>query len=204
MNINPHPIPSPLQKFHLEEVVNLATSCYARGWNAGTSGNFSVRGSSGILWQSPSGIPKGKLDPSSFIPVDSSTLAAIPPISSRPSAETPLHAAVYRNYLEANVVLHVHPPYVVSATQGAHYLEFSGQEMSKAFGVKTHEGVFRIRVYENSQDMVKIGRDFDSIRPTFPLFIMRGHGVYSWGKGGYSALAVLEALEFLCQTIYQK
>ena len=71
--LNPHPSPSPLQKRLLGEVVEAASRCYELGWTVATAGNFSIRGNPGIVWQSPSGVPKGSLSPRSFIAINEET-----------------------------------------------------------------------------------------------------------------------------------
>lgn len=198
--MNPYPSPSPLQKFFLSELVSYAADCYRRHWNEGTAGNFSVRGSGDIFWQSPSGVPKGNLKPQDFIPVSTSRLEALRPQSRKPSDETPIHAAIYRRFPDARVVMHVHPPSLVHSTFGRNRLVFCGHEMAKALGLTCHNEKLVLNILDNSQDMVSLAEKVSAMDLPARLLILRGHGVYSWGRECYHALAPLEALEFLCQT----
>ena len=195
-------MPTPFQKFLLTDLVGYAADCYQRHWNAGTAGNFSVRGTGNLLWQSPSGRAKGRLKPQDFIPVSMDNLKPVGPCSSKPSDETPLHGAIYRRFASAKTVIHVHPPFLVGASLGRQQLVFRGHEMAKALGVPGHRDRLVLPIVENSQNMNELSDEFAEMDLPASLLILKGHGVYSWGRDGYSALAVLEALEFLCQTNY--
>ena len=199
---NPHPSPSPLARYHLGEMTAIAERCYHRGWAQGTAGNFSVRDSRGVFWQSPSGQPKGNLAPEAFLAIDLDTGLPIRPMSPKPSDETPLHGGIYRRYSNAQCVVHVHPPQLVRTTQRKRELIFSGHEMSKALGARTHQSRVRVPVFPNSQDMVTLSNNIIRLNLEIPVVILQGHGVYSWGRDSYSALAAIEALEFLCQTTH--
>ena len=94
--VDPFPQPSGLEKVLLKELVRCAKACYDRGWSHGTAGNFSLRGRRGIIWQSPSGLNKGELNPAQFIPMELSTARVIWPVKVKPSAEMPMHLGVYR------------------------------------------------------------------------------------------------------------
>ena len=200
---NPFPSQSPLQKVILQELARVAERCYDRGWSWGTAGNFSIRGSNGIIWQSPTGLCKGELDPDLFIPVDLATEAAVEPCSSRPSAEMPVHAGIYKNASEAQCVVHTHPHEAVAATFGRTSLVFEGEEMAKALGANSHTDRIEIPVLDNpSPDQMKnySSQVVAGIRLPARMIVLQGHGVYAWGKTPLEAMAYLEALEFLCQS----
>ena len=138
----------------------------------------------------------------SFVPLTIEGATKIRPFKEKPSAESPLHGAIYRLFPSANAVVHVHPPQLVARTQDAAKLQFSGQEMSKAFGVPSHEETIEIPVMPNTQDMHELAGQLDKLcNHTMPLFALSGHGVYAWAKEPITALHYVEALEFLCQTV---
>lgn len=197
---NPFPIPRPIDKQRLMELCSTAATTYSRGWNNGTAGNFSIRGDAGIIWQSPSGVPKGQMHPRQFIPINSADLSKVSPNSGKPSDELPLHAAIYRRFSNANIILHTHPPALVQATLGQDQLAFTNQEMTKVFGRNTHEGTLKIPIIANTQDMLGLGVSLTNRLMEHPVVILEGHGVYAWGQECYDALKILEGLEFLCQT----
>ena len=192
--------PSPLQKVGLKDLVSVASECYRRGWNEGTAGNFSLRGDPGVVWVSPSGVPKGSMKAQSFIPVCGESSKVLCPLWTKPSDETPLHTAIYRKFREARFVLHVHPPSVVrTSLEAGGSLTFEGHEMAKAFGQSSHETRLAMTIWPNTQDMMDLGSRLDTAVLSKPLIILRGHGVYCWGTDPRKVMSMIEALEFLCQ-----
>ncbi len=194
--------PSPLAKRRLLDIVATASKTYANGWNQGTGGNFSVRDSFEIMWQSPSGVAKGSMVPTAFVPISLNDLASVRPISAKPSDETPLHAAIYRRYPTARVIVHVHPPCLVRASLVVESLRFDGSEMSKILGAKSHLDAVLVPIFENTQDMIALGQTFKHLMFSGNFIILRGHGVYAWGSECLDALKIIEGLEFLCQTTH--
>jgi methylthioribulose-1-phosphate dehydratase len=71
--------------------------------------------------------------------------------------------------------------------------------MIKAFeGQLTHETSVTLPVVENSQDMQHLRAELASIIPGCAMgYVLRGHGVYVWGRDVEHATANLEGLEFL-------
>lgn len=202
--IDPFPKPSALEKYQLSEIVEVAVRCEARQWCAATAGNFSTRGRAGIFWQSPSGCPKGRLQPEDFLAVELERQSPISPQSKKPSDEMPIHAAIYRRDPAARYVVHVHPPALVSKTLRASSMRFQGHEMAKAFGLQSHLQTLEIPILANTQQMAEFASQLEFMPLYFPVLVLRGHGVYSWSEDGYSALKFVEALEFLCQTSFHR
>src|SRR5690606_21803414 len=111
----------------------------------------SLRGSDerGLVWQSPSGLCKGDLDPTSFVAVDLASGDAVEPSGASPSGEMPVHLGIYRAVPFAGAVVHTHPPAVVAASRAGIDLHFTGEEMQKALGLPDHAGDCRIPVMKN-------------------------------------------------------
>lgn len=201
--MNPFPVPSVLDKVYLQELVKAAKACYDRGWSWGTAGNFSLRGKDGLIWQSPSGLNKGGLNPEHFIPVDLASGQIRTPSSPRPSQEMPVHLGIYRAVAAAKTVVHTHPPALVAASRAGYPLIFQGEEMQKHLGCKDHLEQLALPVLENptpAQMPSLATRLGPSLDPRVPLVILAGHGVYAWGSSPLEALSIIEAAEFLCQT----
>src|ERR1700744_3064982 len=79
--------------------------CYARGWVPATSGNFSVRDAAGgRMLISPTGLDKGLMTPSDLLETDLDGRAV--DSAKKPSAETGLHAVIYRAHSDAHAILH--------------------------------------------------------------------------------------------------
>lgn len=173
----------------------------ARGLAAATSGNYSARLADGRIAITVSGRHKGRLRAKDVMLVDE---RGSPLEDQRPSAETTLHTQLYQLHPHVNGVLHVHS--VASTTLSRHLgtagdILLQGYEMLKAFpGVSTHEAALRIPVFENSQDIPRLGESVSrrlGEQPGLSAYLIRGHGAYGWGKDLEEAERVIEALEHL-------
>jgi len=189
------------------ELAQIGKDFYARGWVLGTSGNFSA-----VISREPlrlaitsTGLDKGALTPAQFLEIDSA--ASVVRGGGRPSAEALLHVAIV-NGVGAGAVLHTHSVWstVLSgshASQGGIALE--GYEMLKGLeGVHTHKHREWLPILENSQDMVKLGDRVSKIlqiSPGIHGFLLRDHGLYTWGVGLQEAKGHVEILEFLMEVL---
>lgn len=77
-----------------------------------------------------------------------------------------------------------------------------GYEMQKALtGISSHEDEIKIQVFENDQNLVRladvIARAWHNEQIGVPGFLIRGHGLYAWGKDAQDALRHVEGFEFL-------
>ena len=180
---------------------------YSRGWTLGTSGNFST-----VVSRRPlciaitrSGVNKGRLTAQQIVQVDTHGRALRG--TGRPSDETRLHLTLVRS-VHAEAVLHTHSIWStiasdVHAREGGVCME--GYEMLKGLhGVRTHEHREWLPIIENSQDMVALSTN---VRHTLEKhrgahgFLLRGHGLYTWGRGLDEAERHTEILEFLLEVI---
>ncbi len=180
-------------------------SFYGRGWVLGTSGNFSA-----VCSREPprliitvSGAHKGLLGPRHFVEIDDT--GRVFRGAGRPSAEALLHLAVV-GARGAGAVLHTHSVWstILSETfaqEGG--LGIAGYEMLKGLGgVQTHEQREWLPILENSQDMSALARQVEKILAEHTRahgFLLRGHGLYTWGKDLSEARRRLEILEFLLE-----
>ena len=200
---NPFPKPSPLEQVLLRELVAVAKRCYDRGWSHGTAGNFSLRGTNGIVWQSPSGLSKDDLNPDHFVAIDIDSVEAVGPQAARASDEMPVHLGIFRAVASAKTVVHTHPPNLVTASRSGENLVFQGEEMAKRLGVSDHLAKVELPVIANvtPKDMPAMATDTKKhINPDVPLVTLAAHGVYAWGNSPLEALSFIEAAEFLCLT----
>ena len=180
---------------------------YDRGWVLGTSGNFSavVSRSPLRLAITPSGVEKGAIHPDKILEVDASGKCAAG--GRRSSAETELHMTVVRAR-DAGAVLHTHSIWstllsIEHAADGGFAIE--GYEMLKGLaGVHTHEHREWLPIIQNSQDMAVLSREARRVLQRFPEahgFLIRGHGLYTWGKDMTEARRHVEIIEFLLEVV---
>lgn len=185
----------------------VARSCYAKGWAVGTSGNFSAVVSRDplILTISGTGLDKANLSPDQFVHVDAG--GKIITGSAQPSAETSLHLLIVQA-LQAGAVLHTHSVWstVVSALHVQdHGLWIENYEMLKGLeGVHTHLHREWLPIIDNDQDMARLTGAAEAVLDQYPgshAFLLRGHGLYTWGKTVEQAKRHLEILEFLLEVV---
>jgi methylthioribulose-1-phosphate dehydratase len=184
----------------VDAIIDAGERMHARGWVPATAGNLSVRLDEYSIAITRSGGHKGYLQPSGVIEVDMSGRPAVQGM--RPSAETLLHCQLYRLHAGIGAVLHGHSvaaTVLSMATDGP--IRMQGYEIFKAFpGQTTHDVALELPVYENDQDIARLASVIEPLleKDAAPLgYLIRGHGVYVWGVDMDTALARMEALEFL-------
>ena len=183
---------------------------YSRGWTLGTSGNFST-----VVTRRPlciaitrSGVNKGRLTAQQIMQVDAHgrTLRGV----GRPSDETRLHLTLVRR-VHAEAVLHTHSIWGtiasdVHAREGGVCIE--GYEMLKGLrGVHTHEHREWLPILDNSQDMAALSTNvLHTLEKHHGAhgFLLRGHGLYTWGQDLDEAERHTEILEFLLEVISRR
>lgn len=187
-------------------LVAVAHSFHARGWIPGSSGNLSavVERDPLRLAMSPSGLDKEVLRSEQVLLIDERA-STISNHCERPSAESPLHIRIVKDR-GAGAVLHTHSVWStilsdLHADDGGFAIE--GYEMLKGLeNVETHKHREWLPVLENSQDMILLA---DRIGETLKLhgeahgFLVRRHGLYTWGKDLVQAKRHVEIIEFLLE-----
>ena len=104
-------------------------------------------------------------------------------------------------------MLHTHSVWstVLSEVYGAERgLRLSGFEMLKGLeGVRTHEHTEWLPILENDQDIRALVPRVEAVLEQSPAihgFLLRGHGLYTWGGDLAEARRHVEILEFLLET----
>ncbi|MCA9132944.1 MAG: methylthioribulose 1-phosphate dehydratase [Planctomycetales bacterium] len=183
---------------------------WKRGWSVGTSSNYSAVVSRDplTLLVTASGKHKGRLTRADFVLVDGQgqPLAGEQPKS---SAETLLHCVAAENE-GVGAVLHTHSVWstVLSdrfAPQGGILLE--GYEMLKGLsGVTTHEHAAWLPIFDNTQDIPQLAQKVqaamqNSENPLTHGYLIRRHGIYTWGQDIDEAFRQIEIIEFLLECL---
>jgi L-fuculose-phosphate aldolase len=88
-------------------LVDFTRRCVSLGLNHGSTGNLSVRSSSGFLI-TPTAIPADQLDEGTMVDLAPNGAPRGP---GRPSSEWRLHAAIYSARADAHAIVHTHPPF---------------------------------------------------------------------------------------------
>ena len=186
---------------------DVSSLLYERGLASGTSGNYSI-----VLDRAPlrllvtaSGKDKRRLADADFVIVDQDG-APIAGQVEKPSAETLLHTTLAQSIDEVGAILHVHSVWntvLSDAYFERRVLPIRGYEMLKGLsGITTHAGEIHVPIFDNTQDIPalaaqvreKLGSDAASMQHAF---LIRGHGLYTWGRDLAEARRHVEILEFL-------
>ncbi len=182
-------------------------------WSYGTSSNYSV-----VLSRDPlrilitaSGRDKSKLGPNDFTIVDD-TGRTLDPKHPKPSAETLLHV-VAAQVANAGTVLHTHS--IWGTLLSDLYAEkkgfmIEGLEMLKGLdGIDTHDTSKWIEIFDNTQHIPDLAaqiraRLLNTANPLRHGYLIRGHGLYTWGRDLDEARRHIEILEFLFELYGRK
>jgi methylthioribulose-1-phosphate dehydratase len=182
-----------------------------RGWVLGTSGNFSAVSEREPLRLAitPSGAWKGALQADDFLEVDD-RCGVVNRRSGRASAEAPLHVEIVRQR-GAGAVMHTHSVWgtiLSDGYAGDGGLAVEGYEMLKGLaGITTHDHREWIPILENDQDMDRLAlavRATLTKHPACHAFLLRRHGLYTWGATLADAVRHVEIVEFLLESIGRK
>lgn len=191
-----------LTREHLSlEIIEAGRFLYGRGWSPATSSNYSARLSATEALLTVSGKHKGQLGLNDVLATDLSGNSLEP--GKKPSAETLLHTQLYRWRPEIGAVLHTHSvnATVLSRLTPGGSIEFEDYELQKAFsGVSTHASKVRVPIFDNDQDIERLAAKVQpwlEAHPDCVGYLIRGHGLYTWGARMSDALRQIEAFEFL-------
>jgi methylthioribulose-1-phosphate dehydratase len=182
---------------------------WQKGWSLGTSSNYSV-----VLSRHPwekmellitaSGKDKGKLTRDDFVRVGADGRPTLPN-QPKSSAETLLHV-VAAEQPDVGAVLHTHSVWGTLLSDhffGQGGFEINGYEMLKGLdGVTTHEHTQWVPIFENTQHIPDLAEQVreafaDADRPLRHGYLIRRHGLYTWGRDLEEARRHIEIFEFL-------
>lgn len=203
-----------------QRVCELCRHMYQLGWASGTGGGFSLRQGEHI-YIAPSGVPKETIAPEEIFVVDpsgavleagvaaasgSAGLGCGVPSGTGPapglkiSACTPLflHAYTLRG---AGAVLHSHSPNACLASLlSGRVLRVRGLEMVKGITGGHVDVVHEVPVIDNvphEHDLADSLRDAILAYPQSNAVLVRGHGVYTWGKDWVQTKTQAECYDYL-------
>lgn len=189
-----------------EALATDARGFYLRGWMVGTAGNLSARAPGGEgFWITASGRAKGELGDGDFLRVDDSgAVLERAAATDRPSAETAIHAVVYRRVPDAAAVYHVHTVESCLAAElhpGADHMPLPRLEMIKGLGIWRDDAPARLPLFVNHADVGRIAAALDARLAAGPFdvagMLIRDHGITAWGPSTAAARHGIELLEYL-------
>lgn len=200
-------------------ICELGMELSRRGLLPATSGNLSIRLDDGPVYAiTRSGADKGRLSPGDILIADGEARVAGrlntsgerddagkngADLRHKPSAETLVHALLYKRDNRCRAILHVHTVWN-NLLSHVHYpqghVPFAGHELLKALGHGEPDAQIRLPIVDNHHDLQHLAQAVaDAVAPDVPGVLVRDHGIYAWGDSPDSALRHLEAWEFLSE-----
>ena len=189
---------------------------HGKDWMCGTSGNLSLRIARRPLQFAitASARDKSRLTPSDILLVNGrgrvlAPTKHIPHL--KPSAETPLHTALYELFPQSGAVFHVHSHYATVLTSrlpdGAplHTFRIDTLEMLKGFNLWSEHPAAVIPVFPNWLDVRRIAaavRAYYARPRPLPVFLIAHHGLTAWGRDADEAAKHVELTDFLCRYLW--
>ena len=183
------------------QIIDAGRFLYGRGWSPATSSNYSARLDAERALLTVSGKHKGQLTEDDVLATDLAGNSLEP--GKKPSAETLLHTQLYAWRAGIGAVLHTHSvnATVLSRLTAGDRLLLEDYELQKAFaGVTSHEGQVVVPIFDNDQDIARLAgqvQQWLDAHPDCVGYLIRGHGLYTWGPQMSDALRQIEAFEFL-------
>jgi methylthioribulose-1-phosphate dehydratase len=195
---------------HIDGLRRVGNQLWKRGWSLGTSSNYSV-----VVDQNPikllitaSGKDKGHLGPNDFVIVHENGQPTTPN-QAKSSAETLLHCSAATK-CAAGAILHTHS--VWSTLLSHHFfalggIRIDGFEMLKGLdGITSHESSVWLPIFDNTQDIPRLQQQFEEYLANHPNekcwgYLIRRHGLYTWGRDLSEATRHLEVIEFLLECL---
>ncbi|MBD1380366.1 methylthioribulose 1-phosphate dehydratase [Metabacillus arenae] len=172
-----------------------------RDWFPATSGNLAIKvdDEPATFLVTASGKDKRKETEEDFLLVNSKGEPATD-TKLKPSAETLLHVEIYQR-TNAGCSLHVHTVdnNVISELYGdIGSIQFTGQEIIKAFGLWEEDAMISIPIIPNFAHIPALATAFsEHVKTDAGAVLIRNHGITVWGRNALEAKKYLEAFEFL-------
>lgn len=195
----------PAPEHAADTMIRDARTFYDHGWLMGTSGNLSVRLADQSFLITASGRDKGRLSPEDFLKWDLDRQVDPADDRPRPSAETSIHQAIYRQLPDAGAVYHVHEPYSALCSERDSYIGatiMAGAEMIKGLGIWEESPRVRIPIFANHAEVAAIAAEIglhlqDPQKRRIPGVNIRSHGIYAWGSDAFEAKRHVETFAYL-------
>lgn len=174
-----------------------------------TFGNVSIADRvHGVMAIKPSGVPYSELKVSD-IPVVSLADGSIVDGTTRPSSDTNTHLVLYRTYPALGGIVHTHSTYATAWAQAACDVPLYGTTHADSMNVPIPCTDFMEDDRINGDYEIETGnqivnafseRNLDPAK--VQMVLVAGHGPFTWGKDGQSALNNAELLEELCKMAF--
>ncbi len=175
-----------------EEIVSVGKRLYERRLNGGYGGNISVL-DEGVIYITPSGVPKDELDYSKIIVMDFK--GNIIEGQGKPSSEMLFHILLYKERADIKAIIHAHPPLATGFAIARHPITEAVHEEAAVL-----LGKVPVLPYEvtSSKELAKnVSEAFKNANAV----LLANHGVITVGETLEKAFRRMEELENLCEML---
>lgn len=177
--------------------------CYSRGWITTRDGNASLRRKdSNIVYVTPSGVRKNKIEVESIIKMRIKDGELVVPGGQKPSGELHMHWNLLKEANETRAVLHVHPTHVIAAI----YAGFDLDRLAAEFP-EIHRYT---RVAPNVPNVPAVSVQLGDLtcshltsdgKLMYDIVGQANHGVCSVAGDPWSAYEHVERLDHICKIV---
>ena len=175
-----------------EEIVATCKRLYEHHLNGGYGGNVSVK-DEGLIYITPSGMPKDTLDYSDIIVMDFK--GNILEGSGKPSSEMRFHTLIYKERPDVNAIIHAHPPIATGFSIAHREIPIGIHE--EATIVLGEVPVLPYAVTSSEELAEEVA---SAIRKSNAA-LLSNHGAITVGESLEQAFRRMEELENLCEMI---
>lgn len=176
------------------EIVKVCGLIHRKGWISSTDGNVSVRLGRDRLLITPSGTHKGFMIPRDLIVIDME--GRLVAGAGKPSSETAMHLACYRQRPDIQAVVHAHPTYSVAfSLAGIKLAKCLLPEVVFTLGSIPTAGYAPPATEDVAESIRCYIKDFDAI-------ILERHGSVTVGRDLMGAYNALERMEHVAEITY--
>jgi methylthioribulose-1-phosphate dehydratase len=182
-------------------ICDLGRELYRLGWATGTGGGICIREGERVT-VAPSGVQKERMSPEQMftLALDGTIMARPNDPSLRPSECSSLFMAAIR-LRQAGAVIHSHSLHAVLATLlFDREFEISDLEMIKGIEGMSCRDRLVVPIIENTARECDLAASLEAAIVAYPLaqaVLVRGHGVYVWGRDWMQAKTQAECYDYL-------
>jgi L-fuculose-phosphate aldolase len=177
------------------ELVEICQLLAANSYTTATGGNVSMRLPDNTCWVTPGGLNKMRVRAEDLVRVNAA--GEILEGTRRPSSETFMHLMAYQALPAAGAVIHAHPPYASGFSQAGKALETSSS--SEAVAILGRDVPLLPYEHPSSSELAElVGR---SMRPATKAYLLKHHGVITWGTDLWDAYDILDVLELFAHSL---
>jgi L-fuculose-phosphate aldolase len=171
------------------EIARVGRLMHTHEYVDGTTGNISARLNAEHILATPSGLPKGWLEPEQLIVVNMRGEKVAGPPALKPTSELLMHLEAYRRRPDVNAVVHAHPIFAVALSiAGISLAECLIPEAVVILGLVPTTPYATPSSLENQRAISEVIRNHDAL-------ILQYHGTLTVGRDVTEAYLRLETLE---------